>query len=465
MKLTVHVPDNCHAERRYIASLLFEEFLGLPIRVVFESRRDVAIVGSDDKELVLNDSFFATASHHWLAAASMPPRPLRWAQLPDDFSATESGVRTLPVLFAEPADVPLVGREAPSRTRCSLDVLGTAFYLITRYEELAAPVEDDYGRFPVEASLAFQEGFLDRPVVDEYVELLWWLLSQQWPGLERKQNRYQFFLSHDVDSPYRVLGRPLSDVVLAAGVDVTMRRGWRVAGRRLTNACRVYLGDHGADPYNTFEFIMSTSEAYSLRNAFYFITRRRSGRLDGTHSFQSKPVERLIQAVHRRGHEIGLHPGYTTYRNNQYIAEEFSLLRKQCDRLGVNQSAWGGRQHYLRWKNPTTWAAWDRAGLDYDSSVGYADDVGFRCGTCREYTVYELVERRPLQLRERPLVVMECALSYRFPQPVNSCFDRLAKLIERCRRMNGNFTLLWHNSNLVSTEQREWYRRVVSHAA
>jgi hypothetical protein len=31
--------------------------------------------------------------------------------------------------------------------------------------------------------------------------------------------------------------------------------------------------------------------------------------------------------------------------------------------------------------------------------------------------------------------------------------------------MNGNFTLLWHNGNLVSTEQREWYRRVVSHAA
>ena len=465
MKLTVHVPDNCHAERRYIASLLFEEFLGLTIRVVFEPRLDVAIVGADDKELVLNDSFFAIASHHWLAAASMPPRPLRWAQLPDDFSATEIGVRNLPVLFAEPADVPLVRRETPSRARCSLDILGTAFYLITRYEELAAPVEDDYGRFPVEASLAFQEGFLDRPVVDEYVELLWWLLSQQWPGLERKQNRYQCFLSHDVDSPYRVLGRPLSDVVLAAGADVAMRRGWRVAGRRLTNACRVYLGDHGADPYNTFEFIMSTSEACSLRNAFYFITRRRSGRLDGTCRFDSPEVRQLIRTAHDRGHEIGLHPSFNSFCSRRDVAEEFSLLRAQCERLGVRQSSWGGRQHYLRWKNPNTWAAWDQAGLDYDSSVGYADDVGFRCGTCREYTVYDLVERRPLQLRERPLIVMECALSYQLERPKSDAFGRISRLIDQCRRMRGNFTMLWHNNNLLTEAQRCCYEQILQKAA
>ncbi len=172
-----------------------------------------------------------------------------------------------------------------------------------------------------------------------------------------------------------------------------------------------------------------------------------------------------MQFVHRRGHEIGLHPSYNSFCNRQHIADEFSMLREQCERLGVHQSSWGGRQHFLRWKNPTTWTAWDQAGLDYDSSVGYATDVGFRCGTCREYPVYDLVNRKPLQLRERPLIVMECALSYQLERPKASSFERIAKLIERCRRMKGNFTLLWHNNNLLTNSQRCCYEQVVQKAA
>ena len=204
---------------------------------------------------------------------------------------------------------------------------------------------------------------------------------------------------------------------------------------------------------------------YSLRPHIRHRLLHRIGHRCNRHRFHAQPIEQLIRAIHERGHEIGLHPSYTTYRSSQDVAEEFALLRDECDRLGVTQSAWGGRQHYLRWQNPTTWTAWDDAGLDYDSSVGYATDVGFRCGTCREFPVYDLVRRCPLRLRERPLVVMECALSYRLHQPAAACFERVTRLIERCRKVNGNFTLLWHNNNLVSPEQRTWYRKTIAAAA
>ena len=29
--------------------------------------------------------------------------------------------------------------------------------------------------------------------------------------------------------------------------------------------------------------------------------------------------------------------------------------------------------HYLRWENTTTLQAWDEAGMNYDSTLGYAD--------------------------------------------------------------------------------------------
>jgi hypothetical protein len=465
MCLTIKLPGGCTAERRYTVALVMDEFLGLQVRMVEEQRSDVAIVGEDGKELVLADRFFADAKEYWLDARSMPRRPLRSAELPREASATAGIRRQLPVVFGDNHSTEWVVRESPSRLQCSVDVLGTVFFLISRYEEMVTPVQDVHGRFPAEKSLAYQEGFLDRPLVDEYVELLWWLLTQQWPQLERKRRRYRLLLSHDVDTPYLVVGRSPLEVAAGAAADVALGRGIHSAAGRLQNALRVYREGEDADPYNTFSFIMSTSEEHSVESAFYFITRRLLGRLDGTCRLQSPRILDLIREIHDRGHEVGVHPGYSTYRDSEEIATDFRLLREQCDRLGVRQELWGGRQHYLRWKNPTTWVAWEQAGLDYDSTVGYARDVGFRCGTCREFPVYDLVHRRPLKLRERPLIVMECALSYARPRPSDECFRRVAELVARCRQFRGNFTLLWHNNNLVSAEQRRWYREIVNMAA
>jgi hypothetical protein len=334
--------------------------------------------------------------------------------------------------------------------------------LISRYEEVVTRAQDEHGRFPAEQSLAGQEGFLDRPLVDEYVELLWWLMQQQWPQLERKQNQYRLCLSHDVDTPYHVVDRSPLEVAAGAAADVVFGRGVHSAAGRLRNALRVYREGETADPYNTFSFIMSTSEEHSVASAFYFITRRVLGRLDGTSRFSSPKIVDLIREIHDRGHEVGIHPGYSTYRDSEEIATDFRLLREQCDRLGVRQESWGGRQHYLRWKNPTTWAAWEQAGLDYDSTVGFAEHVGFRCGTCREFSAFDLRARSPLRLRERPLVAMDRSLFDYMRLGRDQAFDTVKRLSDVCRIYGGNFTLLWHNNMLAEADDKAWYQSIVS---
>lgn len=53
--------------------------------------------------------------------------------------------------------------------------------MIARYEEVLLwdRVDKDlYGRFPSSESLAYKEGFLDIPIVNEYIEWLWnWIDS------------------------------------------------------------------------------------------------------------------------------------------------------------------------------------------------------------------------------------------------------------------------------------------------
>ena len=72
-----------------------------------------------------------------------------------------------------------------STATLDLDVFGVPFFTLTRYEEVAdaGARKDRYGRFPATASLAHRAGFLDRPIADEYAEVLGAALRRVWPGL------------------------------------------------------------------------------------------------------------------------------------------------------------------------------------------------------------------------------------------------------------------------------------------
>jgi hypothetical protein len=58
--------------------------------------------------------------------------------------------------------------------------------MLARVEEIGRMDLDNHGRFPATASHAFQHGYLDRPVVDEWLHLLGQVIKRQWPGLHWK---------------------------------------------------------------------------------------------------------------------------------------------------------------------------------------------------------------------------------------------------------------------------------------
>jgi hypothetical protein len=162
------------------------------------------------------------------------------------------------------------------------------------------------------------------------------------------------------------------------------------------------------------------------------------------------------------GHEVGLHAGYWSYKDANAISEELSRIQAAASQAGFDQSRWGGRQHYLRWENPNSWRAWSDAGLDYDSTVGYARRVGFRAGTCHPYGAFDVIERRPVGLTEVPLIVMDAALQAQHAGEQDRMGAAL-RLALQCRRYGGSLTILWHNTSFVSV-QPSWYENLISEA-
>jgi peptidoglycan/xylan/chitin deacetylase (PgdA/CDA1 family) len=397
-------PPGYAAERAYAAQVLLGELLGLPFELAEEDRADVELtLPGTDGTLHFPDGLFATPAEDWLTERSLP-------------------------------------------VRLGDDLFGASFFLLTRYEEAVLSQRDEHGRFPAEASITAE--FLDRPLVNEYAELLWSKLEQQWPRLERRLREFRVLPSHDVDIPFgerRSLRNAVGDVV--------RRRDPALAWRSVTKH---------EDLSDTFDFLMDASERHGVRSAFFFIAAHGpEDRIGDGYSLDDPRVRALLRRIHVRGHEIGLHGSYASRDDPARVGAELETLRDACATEGIEQESWGGRQHYLRWAAPM-WSAYEDAGLAYDTSVSFADRPGFRAGICCEYPVFDLAERRTLRLRERPLVAMDATLLQYLRLDEGSTLARLAALKDTCRRFGGDFTLLWHNDRLFWRGARRVYTEVLA---
>lgn len=464
MSLTVHLPNGYPAERRYAVEVLLREFLGLDYDVVAWEEKHVRVAGPEERAVVLPDGLFATPEAQWMTPASLPRRPLKvWNVL--DAGLDAKVVRPqLPVIYGEDPDAGDFFEVDGRCIRLGLDIFGSAFFMLTRYEELVTAERDEHDRFRAVNSLAYQEGFLDRPIVNEYLEVIWACFERLWPGLSRRKRDFRLVPSHDVDFPFLFRFGGLKRLAKTCGTQLIRDRSPGKALRSIKQWLQVRSGNLAADPANAFDFLMDQSERNGLISAFYFICDNTAGELDGEYDVGHPSVRALLRKIHDRGHEIGLHGSYNTYLDPVQTTKEFTRLKAVCAEEGIEQNHWGGRQHFLRWRTPVTFRNGDSAGLAYDTTLGFADRPGFRCGTCYEYPVFDIVARQPLALRERPLIVMDATLQDRQFMNLGDKFDEIAAHIvnyrERCRRFDGQFTFLWHNNRLAGSADRSLYTAI-----
>jgi hypothetical protein len=461
MPLLVDAPAANERERRYVLNVVLADWLGLDWRLRIEDRPDVRIRISEHstRRVLMPDVLLATPRERWLTASSLPRTPIQFATVGHHCDAFVPGDR-LPVLYGSTASAPELIAFGSEGAQLRVDVFGSAFFMLTRYEELALPAHDRYGRFPASSSIAARGGFLGIPIVDAYVELLWTALQRIWPGLRRRSRAYRVALSHDVDIVPMTLGQPTGNALQIArdirGCDLRMAR------RRAGCIADGTRGDRLNDPCDTFDFLMDASERNGLGSAFYFLSRLKPGLRDGNYRIDHPGIRSLIRHIHDRGHEIGFHASFNTFRDAALTNTEFRRLREVAQGQGVETGQWGGRQHYLRWANPVTWRNWDDAGLHYDATVGFAEQVGFRAGTCHPYRVFDLERRRPLKLREHPFHVMDVTLFEYMALDPEAAFKQVLDIARQCRRFRGSLGLLWHNGTLPTPQRKAWYESMVA---
>lgn len=452
--LHLTLPAGWLPERRWIADVILNEFLGLEYEIEINQSGEAVHVDADGKTLTLSDAFFANdktsefTTQNWHVVES---------GLEECFCAP-----SLPILFGGPG----FAIDSKGNAALSLDIFGSAFFMLARYEELTRSDRDNYDRFPAEASLAARMGFLGRPIIDEYVEILWGAMKRLWPRLERKQRSRRTLVSCDVDLPFDPACASMWRLGKRLSARVYRERSFEALASCIGNYCAVQRGEQDRDPYRrALTWIMDVNERVGNQVTFNFIPEPTDRVKDNAPSLDDPRIRELLRIVHARGHLIGLHPGYNTYRHLDVFSRSVSKLRHALEQEGIEQDELGGRQHYLRWDVSLTPRLWDASALSYDSTLGYATVAGFRAGTCHEYTMYDLIERRPLNVKQRPLIVMENAVIDDSNMGLGhgeAAFAAMEHYKGLCNQFDGDFTLLWHNSSLTNEMDKSIYCNLIN---
>lgn len=448
--ILVTIPQDFSAERMYAIDIVMDEILGLDYRIETKHQHDYEIVLEHGNKVIIKDHFFSQipGDSGYLNENCLPKRI--------DFIKNR---------FIKGEDIPVIyGSQQMEITDrqivCGIDIFASVFFMLTRWEEVVIQTRDTHQRFPAIASLAFKHSFLDRPVVNEYVEMLRQMLRHLGCQQQGKEGPFTFVLTHDVDALLKWLG--WYHVLRTAGGDVIKRKQIRTAFSRIKEYKKIRRGQI-KDPFDTYDWLMDLSESLNLKSHFYFMSSGLSAAPEDNHSpypLDSPKALEIFEKIKARGHVIGIHPGYDSYNNESLWEAQKKQMEQAC---GCEVTC--GRQHYLRFQVPHTWQLWENQNMEIDSTCGYSDREGFRCGTGHTFSVFNIMTRKKLKLKEQPLVFMDMRNFECGGYKGKSLFEHnLNRIIDNAGEFNTPVTLLFHNDTFADKAFVKMYEEILKRA-
>lgn len=351
-----------------------------------------------------------------------------------------------------------------SHCEVNFDFLGMVYFTLGRIEELQGYEGGAHSRFPYMSSHAYKYGYIERPFIDEWFNIFCQILCRRNILKEIPFCSKKLLLSHDVDRPAKYAFTNIISFTKTLGKDLingNLEQAFFLSFKRFTKPRQLIE----SDPYNTFDYLMNISEQASCKSTFYFLAGKSSPTKDADYFLHDKDIEKLMRKINERGHYIGLHPSYNSYLSAETIKKETTNLVETLDLLKIKQDHIKARMHYLKFRHPYTYRYLVSSGIQHNSTMGYAEHIGFRAGTCWPYPVFDPLTQQELQITESPLIAMDVSLygqSYMGIRDMETIMLKLTNLYDVTNKVGGRFEFLWHNSNLTGFESI--YEGLVRHS-
>ena len=236
----------------------------------------------------------------------------------------------------------------PNNEMCDVgfDIFSSVFYMLSRYEEYLAFTADRYGRYKGTDSIAFQNNFLQIPIVDKWIQLFKGFLQTKFPGLKFKTSKFEALVTYDIDVAYKFKGRSFRRNTGSVIKDFLQFDFQNIQARIRTfnNKCD--------DPWDTYDYLQETIMKNNLNSIFFFLLGDQSIH-DRNLNYNNPVMKNLINKINTFS-EIGIHPSFIS----SLFPEKISIEKQRLEMISGKQ-IYKSRQHFLKFILPGTYNSFD----------------------------------------------------------------------------------------------------------
>lgn len=344
------------------------------------------------------------------------------------------------------------------------DILKSAFYLLSGYQETESSRRDILGRYPYSESIQHQLDFIHKPVVNYYFEMILdgmkYFSDRNETPFQRVNvfDQWKIMLTHDVDkiktfSFYELVYRIKQAIGLSPS---SHSKAFQI--RMMFCYLLGFFTQKWNNPHWDFERIRAVERKFGYRSVYYFLRNERL-HSDSYYEFDDPAIKSLMYKLNEEGCEIGLHGTFDSALS--YSSMNQSLLKL---RQNAPEQVLGIRQHMLHYEHPKTMLIQEKSGLLYDTTLGFAAHEGFRNSYCLPFKLYNFEKDRMIDVWEIPLIAMDATLFNYRNLGVDEALEKMEILVKEVKHFKGIFTLLWHNGfgyDHPVSEVRDFYESIL----
>lgn len=326
------------------------------------------------------------------------------------------------------------------------DIFAASFFLVSRYEEYLPHIKDKHGRFTASESIAYKNGFLEKPLVDIWSYKFLETLKQKFPDFENTIRKFEYISTIDVDNAYAYKHKSFIRTIGGFLKDASQFKVFTIWDRFAV------LFNIKKDPFNTFEKAIELKKIHNVRTIFFFLIGDYTT-FDTNVSVSKRKFKLLIKDMVDYA-RVGLHPSY-------YTMNDSLMLKKEKERLEAitNMPIKRSRQHYLRVSLPETYQQLIDLEIEEDYSMGYATHVGFRASTCTPFYFYDLDFEIQTPLKIFPFALMDTTLNDYMKLTPKQSLGKIRDLKNEVKAVNGTLITVFHNESLSDyLRWRGWNR-------
>ena len=309
------------------------------------------------------------------------------------------------------------------------DVFAASFFLISRYEEYLHQKKSDQD-FKAKSSHQTKWRILNRPIIDEWALILKNMIRKKYPALQFQDKKF--------------LNQPIINFTLKPDVPLKFFPKTKFIINAVFNKEQKYLS-HIFDNLtglglNEEKVMAQLDQLLHKTKAVYFINFPEDIKNKLNYSKASKFL---------KGRAVGLLRPCTHDKDQSVLINGLKKLKK-INAGNVNLMS----QQLEVLKLPTCYLQLLSAGITSDYSMGYADTLGFRAGTCTPFCWYDLQLEKITPILVKSYCINDSTLQY---LSVAEAKKAIEDYIDAVKLVDGDFYSSWQLKSLSENAKfKKW---------